>query len=47
MPSFWLPSIFPKNIKVIITATTGSKAAKQLMKKAGDVIDYKCPVDVK
>ena len=34
-PGFWLPTIFPKNIKVITTATTGSKSAKQLMKKAG------------
>lgn len=47
MPSFWLPSIFPKNLKIITTATTGSKAAKQLGKKADCIIDYKCPLEIK
>lgn len=47
MPSFWLPTIFPKNIKIITTASTGSKAAKQLANKAECIIDYKCPLEIK
>jgi hypothetical protein len=44
--AFWLPETFPKNVKVIVTASKGSESLEHLEKTKCEIVDVKLNPDI-